>query len=94
MSDSATDHLVMSTCRVVRVLLAEGVSYDQCVLLAKLLAFALLHFVLQGQTCLIFQVFLDFLLFIPDEKDIYFLALVLGGLVGLHRVVQLQLLQP
>ena len=34
------------------VLLEEGVCYDQCVLLAKLLAFALLHSVLQGQTCL------------------------------------------
>ena len=32
------------------VLLKEGVCCDQCVLLAKLLAFALLHFVLQGQT--------------------------------------------
>ena len=34
------------------VLLEEGVCYDHCVLLAKLwLAFALLHFVLEGQTC-------------------------------------------
>ena len=31
---------------------AHQVVYDQCVLLAKLLAFALLHSVLQGQTCL------------------------------------------
>ena len=57
------------------MLLEEGICYDQCVLLAKLLAFALLHFVLQGQTCLLLQVSLDFLLFcIPvpyDEKDIY-----------------------
>jgi len=45
------------------VLLEEGVCYDQCVLLAKLLlAFALLHSVLQGQICLLPQVFLDFLL--------------------------------
>ena len=36
------------------VLLEEGVCYDQCVLLAKtLLAFALLHLLFQGQTCLI-----------------------------------------
>ena len=37
----------------------------QCVLLAKLfslLAFALLHFVLQDQICLLLQVSLDFLL--------------------------------
>ena len=45
------------------VLLEEGVCYDQCVLLTKtLLAFAQLHFVLQGQTCLLLQVSLDFLL--------------------------------
>ena len=30
------------------MLLGEGVYYDLCVLLEKLLAFALLHFVLQG----------------------------------------------
>ena len=44
------------------VLLKVSVCYDKCVLLAKLLlAFALLHFVLQGQICLLLQVFLDFL---------------------------------
>ena len=55
------------------VLLEKGVCYDQCVLFAKLLAFALLHFVLQGQTCLLFWMSLDFLL-LPskpqDEKEI------------------------
>ena len=45
------------------MLLEKGLCYDQCLLLAKLLlAFALLHFVLQGQTCLLLQVSLDFLL--------------------------------
>ena len=44
------------------VLLEAGVCYDQCVLLAKLVAFALLPFVLKGQTYLLFQVSLDFLL--------------------------------
>ena len=43
------------------VLLEEGVCYDQYVLLAKLLVFALLHSVLQGPICLLLQVFLDFL---------------------------------
>ena len=47
------------------VLLKEGVCYDQCVLSAKLLVFALLHFVLQGQTCVLLQVSTDFLLCIP-----------------------------
>ena len=69
---------------------------DQCILLAKLLAFALLHFVLQGQTSLLLQVSLEFLLLHSspyDEKDIFFLALVLEGLVGLHRTIRLQLVQ-
>ena len=45
------------------VLLEEGACYDQCVLLVKLLlAFALLHSVLQDQICLLLQVFPDFLL--------------------------------
>ena len=60
-----------------------------------LLAFALFHSVLQGQICLLFQVFLDFLLFhsSPLQWQGPFWVLVLGGLVGLHRTVQLQLLQ-
>ena len=38
-----------------------------------LLAFALLHFVFQGQTCLLLQVFLDFCIQVPyDEKGIFF----------------------
>ena len=44
------------------MLLEEGVWYDQSILLEKLLAFALLHSVLQGQICLLVQVSLDFLL--------------------------------
>ena len=78
------------------VLLEGGVCYDQCVLLAKLLAFALLHSILQGQGCLLFQVFLDFLLLIPvpyNERDIFFWVLIIEGLVVLHRTIQLQLLQ-
>ena len=41
---------------------------------STLLAFALLRFALQGQTCPLLQVFLDILLCIPvpyDEKDIF-----------------------
>ena len=52
-----------------------------------LLAFALLHFVLQGQTCLLLQISPDFLL------GHLVWVLVLEGLVDLHRTVQLQLLQ-
>ena len=60
------------------VLLEEDVCYDQYVLLAKfLLAFALLHSILQGQIYLLARVFLDFLLMpsIPyNEKDILFVC--------------------
>ena len=53
------DHMVIPTCvESSLVLLEEGVCYDQC---KTLLAFALLHSVLQGQICLLLQVFLDFL---------------------------------
>ena len=78
------------------VLFEEGVCYDQGVLLAKLLAFALLHFVLQGQICLLLQVSLDFPLLHSSPlwwKGHLFWVLVLEGLVGLHRTVQFQLLQ-
>ena len=61
-----------------------------------LLAFVLLHFVLQCQTCLLLQVSLHFLLLhscLLWWKGHVFLILVLEGLVGLHRAVWLQLLQ-
>ena len=64
--------------------------------LGKLLAIALLHSVLQGQICLLLQVFLDFLLLHSSPlswKGHLFGVLVLEGLVGLHRTVQLQVLQ-
>ena len=57
------------------MLLEEGVCYDQCIFVAKLLASALLRFVLQGRACLLLQVSLDFLLLHPvphEEKDIFF----------------------
>ena len=54
------------------MLLEEGVCYDQSVLLAKLLlVFALLHSVFQGQICLLFQVFLDFLLLHSEEIPLF-----------------------
>ena len=52
----------------------------------------LLHFVLQGQTCLLLQVSLDFLILHSSPlwwKGHLFLVLVLEGLVGHHRTVQL-----
>ena len=58
-----------------------------------LLAFALLHFALQGQTCLLLQISLHSYIPVPsDEKDIFFLLLVLECLVGHLGTVQLQFL--
>ena len=67
-----------------------------CSLGKTLLAFALLHFILQGKICLLLQYLLTsyFCISVPyDEKDIFFGVLVLEGLVGLHRTIQFQLLQ-
>ena len=58
-----------------------------------LLAYALLHFVLQGQICLLLQVSLDFLLLHSSPlwwKGHVFWVLVLECLVGLHRTIQFQ----
>ena len=55
--DFGIDHLVISMCRVISCVVEEGVEENnQCFLSAKLLAFSLVHFVLQGQTCLLLQV--------------------------------------
>ena len=54
--------------------------------------FALLHFVSQGQTCLLLQVPLDFLLLHSNPlwwKEPLFLLLTLGGLVGLKKTIHL-----
>ena len=62
--DFSIDHLVMSMCRVFSCVVGRGCL--PCILLAvcslgkTLLAFELLHFVLQGQTFLLLQVFLTF----------------------------------
>ena len=60
-----------------------------------LLAFVLLHFVLHGQTCLLFQISLGFLLLhsSPYEEKDNILVLVSEDLIGLHRTIQLQLLR-
>ena len=75
------------------VLLEECICYDQCVLLTKtLLTFALLHSVLQGQTCCYSQYLLTsyFCILISyDEKRHLFLVLVLKGPVSFHRTSKL-----
>ena len=71
-------------CRVISCYVGKK-CYEQCV--------ALLHFVLQAQTCLLFRVSLDFLILHSNplyEKDIICVCvLVLEGLEH-HRTVQLQ----
>ena len=86
----------MSMCRVFSCVVERGCLLWPVRSLGKtLLPFALLHSVLQGQICLLLQVFLDFLLLHYSTlwKRHIFWVLVLKGLVGLHRTIQLQLLQ-
>ena len=62
-SDFGVDYLVMSVCRVFSCVIGRGyLLWPVCTLGRTLLAFALLHSVLQRQICLLLQVFLDFLL--------------------------------
>ena len=84
-------------CRVFSCVVGRGCLLWPVRSLGKtLLAFALLHSVLQGQTCLLLQVSLDFLLLHSSPlcwKGHLFWVLVLEGLVGLHWTIQFQLLQ-
>ena len=84
-------------CKVVSCFVGRGCLLWIVRSLGKtLLVFALLHFLLQSQTWLLLQVSLNFLLLHSSplwRKGHLFLVLVLGGLVGLHSIVQLQLLQ-
>ena len=84
--------------RVISCVVRRGcLSWPVHSLAKTLLAFALFHFVLQGQTCL----FSRYLLIsyscipIPYDKNYFFfiLVLILDGHVSLHRIFQLQLLQ-
>ena len=87
----------MSMCRVFSCVVGRGcLLCPVCSLGKTLLAFALLHSVLQGQICLLLQVTPDFLLLHTSPlwwKGHLLWVLVLEGLVCLHRTIQLQLLQ-
>ena len=89
--------MVMSMCRVVSCVVGRGCSLWWLQnSLPKELALALLQFVLQGQTCLLVPVSLDFLLLHSSLlwwKGHLLLVLVLEGLINFHRTIQLQLLQ-
>ena len=87
----------MFMCRVFTCVVGRGcLLWPVCSLGRTLLAFVVIHSVLQGQTCLILQISLDFLLLHSSPqlwKGHLFGVLVVEGLVGLHRTIQLQLLQ-
>ena len=79
-SDFGYDHLVMSMHRVISWVVGRGCLLWPVYSLGKnLLAFAMLHFVLQGQTCLLFQVSLDFLLLHSSLLWKKYIFLVFGG---------------
>ena len=86
-----------SMCRVFSCVVGRGCLLWPVHFLGKtLLVFALLHSAFQGQICLLLWCFLTSYFCIPvpyNEKDIFFWVLVLRDLVGLHRTIQLQLLQ-
>ena len=78
------------------MLLKERVCYDQCVLLAKLLVFALFILYSKAKVACYSRYLLSsyFCILVPyDEKGIVFFVcvcvLVLEGLVAYHRTVQL-----
>ena len=86
-SDFSIAHLVMFMCRVFSCVVGRGcLLWPVCSLGKTLLPFALLHFVLQGQICLLLQVSVDFLLL--HSRPLWwkghlfsFFVLVLEGLV-------------
>ena len=86
----------MSMCRVFSCVVGRGCLLLPAHSLGKtLLAFALPHFAKARFACYS-RCFLTSYFCIPvpyNEKDIFLGVLVLEGLVGLHRTVQLQLLQ-
>ena len=90
---AAKDIINLIMCRVFSCVVGRGcLLWPVCSLDKTLLAFALLHFVLQGQICLLLQVSLDFLLLHSSPlwwKGHLFWVLVLVGLVGPHGTVQL-----
>ena len=89
--------MVMSMCRVFSCVAGKRCSLWPVHSLGRtILAFSLLHSVLQGQICLLLQVSLDFLFLHSSPlwwKGHLFWVLALECLVGLHRTVQLQHLQ-
>ena len=84
---SVLTNLVMSMCKVFSCVVGRRyLLWPVCSLGKILLVFALLHFVFQGQTSLLLQVSLDYVLLLSSplwRKGHLFLVLVLEDLVGL-----------
>ena len=88
----------MSMCRVVSCVVGRrSLLWPVYYLGQTLLAFVLLNLVLQCQTCLLLQIFLYLILLHSSplgwKGHLFLCVLTLEVLVGLHRTVQLQLLQ-
>ena len=85
----------MSICRFISCVVGKGCLLWLMHSLGKLV-FSLLYFVLKGQTWLLVQANLDFPFQYSNPWwwiEHLFWVLVLEGLVGLHRIIQFQLLQ-
>ena len=87
----------MSTCRVFSCVVGSGCLLWPVHSLGKtLLPFVLLPLYSKAKFASYPRCFLTSYFCIPvpyNEKDIFFLVLVLKGLIGLHRTIQFQLLQ-
>ena len=87
---------MMSMCRVISWVVKKWfLLWPACSLDKTLLAFSLLHFVLQGQICLLFQISLDFLLLHSYPlwwKERFSFHVISQRCLGVHRTSQLQLL--
>ena len=92
--DFSIDHLVTSRCSILSCIVEKGcLLWPVCSLAKSLFAYALLHFVLQGQIPLLFQVYLDFLLLYSSclwGKGVLCVCVcvcvfTLESVVGLHR---------
>ena len=84
---------MMSMCRVFSCVVGRGVCYDQCILLAEFYyPFPCFIMYSKANFACYSRCFLSSYFCIPvpyNEKDIFFCVLVLEGLVGLHRTIQL-----
>ena len=85
-------------CRVISCIVRRGcLLWPVCSLGKTLLVYALLHFLLQGQTCLLLQLSLDFLFLhssLLSWKEHLFWVSILGlvGLEGLHSYLSVNVL--